>query len=95
MHPSYVKVLERDRECVKEKMSLDVAADAFLDEDISAGIWENIHNMKPDQEKKPPGPETSDDEESLVSSIDSNGDGAEPRAPRRRPPNRNLQAGDK
>ena len=59
-------------------MSLDVAADAFLDEDISAGIWENIHNLKPDQEKKAPGPETSDDEESLASSIDSNGDGAEP-----------------
>ena len=37
-----VKVPERDREFVRENMVLDLAADAFLDEDVSADLWEII-----------------------------------------------------
>ena len=47
-----VKVPERDREFVKENMSLDLAAEDFLDEDVSevmvSGIWDNIHDLKPE-----------------------------------------------
>ena len=61
-------------------MSLDLPADAFLDDDVSASIWNNIHGLKPEPSgAKPqaPEPETSD-EESLASSINSSGDDAEP-----------------
>ena len=80
-----VKVPERDREFVKENMSLDLAAEDFLDEDVSevmvSGIWDNIQDLKPEPfgaKRKAPEPESSDDEESLASSIDSSGDDAEP-----------------
>ena len=47
-----VKVPERDREFVKENMSLDLAAEDFLHEDVSevvvSGIWDNIHDFKPE-----------------------------------------------
>ena len=76
-----VKVPERDREFVTENMSLDLPAEAFLDEDVSAGIWNTIHGLKPEPTgATPPAPEpgTSDEEESLASSIDSSGDDAGP-----------------
>ena len=80
-----MKVPERDREFVKECMSLDLAADDFLDEDVSGvkapGIWDKIHDLKPDQsgiEHKAPEPESSDSEDSSASSIDSSGDDVEP-----------------
>ena len=57
----------------------------FLDEAVSEvnapGIWDNIHDLKPEPfgaKWKAPEPESSDDEESLASSIDSSGDDAEP-----------------
>ena len=62
-------------------MSLDLPAEAFLDEDVSAGIWDNIHGLKPEPtgaEPKAPESKTSDEEESLASSIVSSGDDAEP-----------------
>ena len=58
-------------------MVLELSADAFLDEDVSAGIWETINEQKPPKEAKAPEPET-EEEESLASSIDSSGDDAEP-----------------
>ena len=70
-------------------MSLDLPAEVFLDEDVSTGTqengiwdeWDCIHGLKPEPtgiELKAPVPETSDEEESLASSIDSSGDDAEP-----------------
>ena len=62
-------------------MSLDLPAEDFLDEDVSAGIWNTIHGLKPEPTgatQPGPEPETSDEEESLASSIDSSGDDAGP-----------------
>ena len=75
-----VKVPARDREFVTENMSLDLPAADFLDEDVSADIWNGLHGLKPEQtgpKPETPAPESSD-EESLASSIDSSGDDAEP-----------------
>jgi hypothetical protein len=76
-----VKVPERDREFVTENMSLDLPAEDFLDEDVSTGIWNTIHDLKPEPTgatQPGPEPETSDEEASLASSIDSSGDDAGP-----------------
>ena len=73
-----VKVPERDREFVRENMVLDLAADAFLDEDVSADLWETIRTKQPTKEDKVPEPESSDEEVCVASTIDSSGDDAEP-----------------
>ena len=59
-------------------MVLELTADAFLDKDVSAGIWEEIEKHNPPQKCKTPEPEISQEEESLASSIDTSGDDAEP-----------------
>ena len=47
-----VKVPERNREFVRENMVLDLAADAFLNEDVSADLWETIHTKQPTKEEQ-------------------------------------------
>ena len=59
-------------------MVLELAAEAFLDEDVSADLWETIDKQKPPKEARDPEPEASDEEESLASSIETSGDDAEP-----------------
>ena len=52
-------------------MSLDLPAEAYLDEDVSADIWNDIHGLKPEPTgiaPEAPAPESSD-EESLASII--------------------------
>ena len=73
-----VKVPDREREFVRENMVLELSADVFLDEDVSASIWEEIEKHKPPQKCKTPEPEISEEEESLASSIGTSGDDAEP-----------------
>ena len=38
-----VRVPEREREFVRDNMILKLAADDFLDTDVSAGLWEELH----------------------------------------------------
>ena len=73
-----MKVPDREREFVRESMALELTADAFLDKDVSADIWEEIEKQKPPQYTKAPMPELSEEEESLASSVDTSGDDAEP-----------------
>ena len=73
-----VKAPDREREFVRENMVLELSADVFLDEDVSAGIWEDLEKHKPPQKCKTLEPEITEEEESLASSIDTSGDDAEP-----------------
>ena len=73
-----MKVPDRERESVSENMVLELSADAFLDEDVSGGIWEEIEKHTPPQKFKTPEPDISEEEESSASSVDTSGDGAEP-----------------
>ena len=68
-----VKVPERDWEFVRKNMVLELAAEAFLDEDVSADLWESIDKQKPAKVARVPEPETSGEDESVASSIETSG----------------------
>ena len=54
-------------------MILELTADDFLDTDVSVGLWEEPHKQNLPQKTYTAEPEVSEEEESLVSSVDTSG----------------------